>query len=864
LRRDEDEAERFALSLAEAHANGVAIEWEAFFKGTGAKRVALPTYPFQRERYWLAPALGSEVDPNAATQTTNQALVGPAVALAGGRGEGLLFSGRVSLQSHLWLADHAVDGMALMPAAVLLELALRAGAASGAKIVETLTLQAPLVISESEAAALQVTIADPDEEGRREVTIHSRPEREDGAWTCHASGTLAAQPTTPRESLDSWPPQGAEPLEGEDLSAFLAGVAAEYGPLFPRPDVAWRDGEQIYAEVSLYGAGTPTLRLGFGPKENALRLSAYEGEGGPVLAIGSVAVHPLAVGELRLARQRRSLYELGDGESLASQVTRISADWVKRAAASTWDPDATVLVGGDLDGRDGPIARHLEEAHGVGHLLLAGTSELADRAALEALLDSIPSEHPLGAVVQVECAPVGDPGAPLDGDALEMALRPMLEGARNLYELTAGLRPVRLAAFSSAVGVELLEVTQDAARPLLVLPPTLQAFLDEPIEKAPEPLVERLRGLSSDVREAAVLDFVRAQIAEILGHSDGAAVDTSRPFIELGVDSVGAMELRNRLDAAIGVQIPVSVLANQPTLRELAAFVGRHLDPGAVAETVDGSKETFVSLLGQAREQGQVDEFMGLLRTASHFRPSFDDPQGAGGSPAPVRLAEGPDSPSLVLMPSLVAMSGAQEYIRFAKGFRGKRSTSVVPLVGFAETEPLPAGLDAFVRSTAAAIQHSGADPSFVLAGYSSGGWVAHAVAAQLEAQGAPPKAVVLLDTPSTSVDTAALLELIPALDAGLSEQLFVRPDDARLTAMARYFQLFGEWAPAKLDAPVLMVRASEPLSATDEQIDLLEAAVEPVEAVEVPGNHFTMMWDRAETTAEAVQNLIVNLTKSP
>ena len=53
LRREEDEAERFALSLAQAHAQGIAVDWEAFFKGSGAKRVPLPTYPFQRQRYWL-------------------------------------------------------------------------------------------------------------------------------------------------------------------------------------------------------------------------------------------------------------------------------------------------------------------------------------------------------------------------------------------------------------------------------------------------------------------------------------------------------------------------------------------------------------------------------------------------------------------------------------------------------------------------------------------------------------------------------------------------------------------------------------------------------------------------------------------
>ena len=688
LRREEDEGERFALSLAKAHANGVAIDWEAFFKGTGAKRVPLPTYPFQRERYWLDSSFGGGADlGSGGGGPVERPLLSGAVDLAGGDGAGLLLSGRVSLATHPWLADHAIAGLALMPAVSFVEMALQAGTEGGAQAVEELTLRAPLLLPESGAVDLQVTLAAPDGEGRRKIEIHSRPEGDRGAWTRHADGALAVQPATHHDSLGSWPPEGAESLAVGDLND--AGI--EYGSLFQGLTAAWRNGEQIYAEVSLSATAGP-LRLRLSPEGGAYSLSAYEDDGAPVVNVGSVEVLPFAIEELRAAAERGPLYELHDGQS---------------------------------------------------------------------------------------------PG-------------------------------------------------------------------------------ERIRGLPADGREAAVLDFVRAQTAEILGYGDSASIDVSRPFLELGVDSVGAMELRNRLDAEIGVRVPVAVLANQPTLRELAAFVAQQLDPGAAAEAVDGLKETFVALLGPAREQGKVGELMELLTAASRFRPSFESPLDADALPAVVRLAEGPESPSLILMPSLVAMSGAQEYVRFAKRFREKTPTSVVPLVGFAEAEPLPAGLDAFVRSTAAAIAHAGLDARFVLGGYSSGGWVAHAVAARLEAQGMSPEAVVLLDTPATSVDTASLLELLPDLDADLGEQLFARPDDARLTAMARYFQLFGEWAPGELDAPVLMVRASESLPAVDEQIDRLEAALEPAAKVEVPGNHFSMMWEYADATAEAVQNLIVNLVKSP
>ncbi|MFD7631461.1 SDR family NAD(P)-dependent oxidoreductase, partial [Streptomyces sp. NPDC059851] len=56
LRRGRPEAETVVTALARAHAHGAAIDWSAFYAGTGARRVDLPTYPFQSRRHWPEPA----------------------------------------------------------------------------------------------------------------------------------------------------------------------------------------------------------------------------------------------------------------------------------------------------------------------------------------------------------------------------------------------------------------------------------------------------------------------------------------------------------------------------------------------------------------------------------------------------------------------------------------------------------------------------------------------------------------------------------------------------------------------------------------------------------------------------------------
>ncbi|WP_438363637.1 SDR family NAD(P)-dependent oxidoreductase [Streptomyces marincola] len=268
LRRNEDEAARLVASAAELWVNGATVDWAAFYAGRAVHRVDLPTYAFQRKRYWLEP------NPLAADATglglgsTEHPLLGASVTLAADGG--VLLTGRLSLRTHPWLADHAVNGTVLLPGTGFVELALRAGDEVGCGQLRELTLQAPLLLPDAGGVQLQVVVGVPGEDGRRSVHVYSRAEDADPAlpWTCHGEGILTEKPSAPPEDADLllWPPQGAEPV---DVSAFYPAAAEagyEYGPVFQGLRAAWRRGEEIFAEVALpESAQADAARFGIHP-----------------------------------------------------------------------------------------------------------------------------------------------------------------------------------------------------------------------------------------------------------------------------------------------------------------------------------------------------------------------------------------------------------------------------------------------------------------------------------------------------------------------------------------------------------------------------------------------------------------------
>ncbi|MCQ4043393.1 SDR family NAD(P)-dependent oxidoreductase [Streptomyces rubrisoli] len=247
LRRDEGGLDRFLLSLAEAHVHGASVDWPTVFPG--ARRTDLPTYAFQRQRYWLdAPATASDVA-SAGLGSADHPLLGAAVELPDS--DGLVFTGRLSLATHPWLADHAVMGSTLLPGTAFVELAIRAGDQVGCAHLEELTLEAPLVLPERDGRQLRLSVGESDGSGRRTLGIHSRPE-EGGAWVRHASGVLAVDvPAAPADFGGVWPPAGAVPIELDDLYDRLAGTGYHYGPVFQGLRAAWRQGDEVFAEVAL-------------------------------------------------------------------------------------------------------------------------------------------------------------------------------------------------------------------------------------------------------------------------------------------------------------------------------------------------------------------------------------------------------------------------------------------------------------------------------------------------------------------------------------------------------------------------------------------------------------------------------------
>ncbi|QRX94008.1 type I polyketide synthase [Streptomyces noursei] len=248
LRRDEGGLDRFLLSLAEAHVRGATVDWTAVFPD--ARPVDdLPTYAFQRQRYWLdAPAAASDVA-SAGLGSTDHPLLGAMVELPDS--DGMLFSSRLSLAGHPWLADHAVMGSTLLPGTAFVELAVRAGDQADCGHVEELTLESPLVLPERGGRQLRLSVGEADATGRRTLGIHSRSE-DGGAWVRHASGVLAADaPAAPADSGGVWPPAGAVPIELDDLYGRLAATGYHYGPAFQGLRAAWRHGDEVFADVAL-------------------------------------------------------------------------------------------------------------------------------------------------------------------------------------------------------------------------------------------------------------------------------------------------------------------------------------------------------------------------------------------------------------------------------------------------------------------------------------------------------------------------------------------------------------------------------------------------------------------------------------
>ncbi|HZN19653.1 MAG TPA: SDR family NAD(P)-dependent oxidoreductase, partial [Micromonosporaceae bacterium] len=251
-RRGRDEVVTLATAVGQLWVRGAPVDWTAVLAGRVGKLAELPTYAFQRQRYWLtAPHRAPDLT-TVGLDAAGHPLLGAAVTLAAG--DGLLLAGRACRQTHPWLAEHVIAGTTLMPGTAFVELAIHAGERVGCPHLAELTLQAPLALPENGGVHLQVTVAAPAPDGERAISIYSRPEQapDEQPWTHHAQGTLSTHaPTIQPPDLTAWPPPNAEPIDTAGIYPHAAARGYSYGPAFQGLTTAWRHGDDIYAEAAL-------------------------------------------------------------------------------------------------------------------------------------------------------------------------------------------------------------------------------------------------------------------------------------------------------------------------------------------------------------------------------------------------------------------------------------------------------------------------------------------------------------------------------------------------------------------------------------------------------------------------------------
>ncbi|MCI3226807.1 acyltransferase domain-containing protein, partial [Streptomyces sp. NP-1717] len=311
MRRDRDQVTGVLTGLARLHVHGVEVGWEKLVPSV--RPVEVPTYAFQRRRYWAAGSLGSSAGSlsGAGLTVAGHRLLGAQVSLAGG---GVVLTGRLSVSAQPWLADHAVSGVVVLPGTAFLDLAVHAGGQVGCPRVEELTLQAPLVLVEGgPGVAVQVVVDELEasgDHGRRAVSVFSRADmNDDGEWVRHGSGFLTTS-GGPADSADTawvWPPAG-DPVPAEEVYAGLVDAGFDYGPVFRGLRKVWLDGNDVYAEVELpddpAGFALHPALLDAALHALAATKTTEKDEGGMPFAFTGVQVHTTGARTLHVRLRR--------------------------------------------------------------------------------------------------------------------------------------------------------------------------------------------------------------------------------------------------------------------------------------------------------------------------------------------------------------------------------------------------------------------------------------------------------------------------------------------------------------------------------------------------------------------------------
>ncbi|MGW1163373.1 type I polyketide synthase [Streptomyces sp. NPDC002519] len=470
LRTGRPEPGSALAALAHLYVNGHPVDWSKVVPP--GRRIALPTYPFQRDRYWLAPPAPRAFADAVGLQRVDHAILSGMTDLPAGGGH--VFTGQVTPDSPAWIREHVVHGTVIMPGVAILDMMAHVAGLVGCDRLDELTHYVFLAFPDEGVRRIQVTVDPADDAGRREFAVYSRPadSRLDTEWTRHAAGSMSATGSEPDFDLSDWPPAGADPVDVDDFYDAASDAGFDYGQHFVGLRHIWADGEVRYAEVCLpdgtgpggYGVHPglldsviqpwavvpcdgpdgPTLRVpfswsgvelhagGFGRlrarmtpiSEGRIRAEIADDAGNPVLTVDSLvlrdakpeqaAVAAAGTGGLDDLRQVvwTPLPSSSYGETAAGTVALLGD--AAPAAALGWDtyPDLAVLQAAVQDGAAVPDVL-VALLRGEGEDAGASARTLGHRALalVQDLLARVELTSRLVFVTEGAVAPVTDPAA---------------------------------------------------------------------------------------------------------------------------------------------------------------------------------------------------------------------------------------------------------------------------------------------------------------------------------------------------------------------------------------------------------------------------------------------------------------------
>ncbi|MEV0221388.1 type I polyketide synthase, partial [Streptomyces sp. NPDC050704] len=612
LRRDRDEATALVSALAPAHVRGAKVDWAAVFAGTGARRVDLPTYPFQHRRYWPRTAVsagrGRTVDdwryrvvwrPCAPAGTREPAgrwlLVAPregvgtkvAAALRAAGAEVEVetrvvpgdFTGVVALPESAaaavslvqdlrsddlkvplwWLTEHAV--------AVVPDDTVRPGAAQLWGLGQVVGLEEAkwwggLVDLPAEWA---------DDTGELLAGVLTAATGGEDQVAVRGTGLFARRlvraPLAGRGPVRPWKPRGTVLVTGgtggvgAHVARWLAAEGAEHLVLTSRRGAAAPGSDVLAGELRALGAGVTFAACDVSDREALAAVLADVPQETPLTAV----VH--AAGIVRYTKVRdlipEELDEVVSGKAAGArhldELTAhldLDAFVLFSSGAATWgggSQGAYAAANAHLDG-----LAHERRARGLPATSLAWGTWRSEGMAADLDEESLSR---MGLALM-------DPGLALS------VMREAVEHGETALTVTDTDWSRFTPVYAGARRRPLIEDIPEAARAL-----SAGDDAGEPTESAgdggtsADALRRRLADLTEGERRTALLDLVRSRAAAVLGHSDVAEVAADRPFKDLGFDSLTATELRNRLNTATGLRLPATLVFDHPTPTALATLL---------------------------------------------------------------------------------------------------------------------------------------------------------------------------------------------------------------------------------------------------------------------------------------------------